>query len=134
MEVRLLGRLIGHGRHHADLLAHGHHISGLHLEVLSQAAVVEQIVPVLNQGHVAQHAVGVDLLHLAVGAGHHRGLGLGADIQPCVDAPILHGLGIHRRPGAVGMQHLASLNGPYHLRADLIQGSVGRHLGGLAAL
>lgn len=118
----------GHRRHHADLLPHGNHLPWLHQEILSHAAVGKQIVPVFDEHHVAQHAVGVGLLHQPVGAGQHRLFILGSHIQPRVDAPVLHGFRIDRGSGAVGFGGLPALQGPDHLVADLIQGSGGGHL------
>ena len=48
VEVGLLGGLKGDGCHHPQLLAHGHHVAGVHQKVFPHPAVVELVRAVLS--------------------------------------------------------------------------------------
>ena len=129
VQVGLVRRLAGHGGHRAYGLSHGHNVVRLHKEVFPKAAVGENIVPVLNDHHISQHTVGVGLLYNAVAAGQHLLAALGPKVRARVYAPVLHGLGVHRGPGAVGLLYGLAAHRADHFAAYLIHRGVCRDLG-----
>ena len=71
----------------------------------------------------------IRLFHYAVAAGQHLLAALGPEVRARVDAPVLHGFGVHRGPGAVGLLHGLTAHRVYHLVAYLVHRGVYRNLG-----